>query len=82
MTKGSKAPVLRAVRQAHRTGNACPPLVDLPIQELLATQLSDARELLRIPEPHWYRECHRIWREEGLDPYDLLGKDTAVAKAA
>lgn len=82
MTKGSKAPVMRAVRQARRTGNACPPLVDLPIQELLATQLSDARELLRIPEPHWYRECHRIWREEGVDPYDLLGKDAAVAKAA
>ena len=82
MTKGSKAPVLRAVRQAHRTGNACPPLVDLPIQELLATQLSDARELLHIPEPHWYRECHRVWKEEGIDPYDLLGSEPQGAPAA
>lgn len=74
MTRGSEAPVMRAVRQAHKTGKACPALVDLPIQLLLETQLDDARELLRIPEPHWYRECHRIWREEGIDPYDLLGK--------
>ena len=35
--------------------------------------LQEAREKLNIPEPHWYRECHRIWREEGIDPYDLLG---------
>ncbi|MCV0381873.1 MAG: hypothetical protein K5799_00255 [Erythrobacter sp.] len=78
----SRAPVWKACRQAHGTGVACPSLVDLPIRLLLETQLEDARELLRIPEPSWYRECHRIWREEGIDPYDLLGKQPASEKLA
>ena len=70
----SRAPVMKAVRQAHRTGKACPPLVELSIRELLVKNLEQARAELRIPEPHWYRECHRIWREEGIDPYDLLAQ--------
>ena len=68
----SKAPVLKAVRQAHQTGKDCPMLVRLPIKLLLSMQLEDARAELGIPEPTWYKECHRIWREEGIDPYDLL----------
>lgn len=68
----SEAPVMKATRQAHRTGKACPALVGLSIRELLARDLEEARAELNIPEPHWYRECHRIWREEGIDPYDLL----------
>ena len=70
----SAAPVYKACRQAHRTGKACPPLVGLSIRELLAMDLQDARKALNIPEPHWYRECHRIWRAEGIDPYDLLAQ--------
>ena len=65
---------MKAVRQAHRTGKACPPLVELSIRELLVKDLDQARAELKIPEPHWYRECHRIWREEGIDPYDLLAQ--------
>ena len=78
----SKAPVLKACRQAHRTGKVCPPLVGLSIRELLAMKLEDARDVLGIPDPHWYRECHRIWRNEGIDPYDLIApekKDNALA---
>ena len=78
----SKAPVLKACRQAHRTGKACPPLIGLSIRELLAMKLEDARDVLGIPDPHWYRECHRIWRSEGIDPYDLIApekKDDALA---
>lgn len=71
--KGSKAPVFRAVRQAQKTGTACPSLVAMSIRDLLAMDLQEARAKLSIPEPHWYRECHRVWREEGIDPYDLLG---------
>lgn len=80
----SAAPVMKAVRQAHRTGKACPPLVGLSIRELLAKDLQQARAELNIPEPHWYRECHRVWREEGIDPYDLLAqeRDTELAAAA
>jgi len=72
ITPGSKAPVFKAVRQAHRTGKGCPSIVAMSIRELLAMDLAEARRRLNIPEPHWYRECHRIWREEGIDPYDLL----------
>ena len=47
----------------------------MSIRELLAMDLAEARAKLNIPEPHWYRECHRVWREEGIDPYDLLGTE-------
>lgn len=73
----SRAPIWKAVRQAHRTGVACPSIVGLSIRELLAMDLQDARARLNIPEPHWYRECHRVWAAEGIDPYDLLAKDAA-----
>ncbi|MFA6219867.1 MAG: Coq4 family protein [Erythrobacter sp.] len=72
MVRGSAAPVFKATREAHRTGRACPPLVGLSIRELLARDLQQARADLGIPDPVWYRECHRIWRSEGIDPYDLL----------
>jgi len=32
---------------------------------------------LRIPRPTQYRECHRIWQAEGIDPYDLLASNPA-----
>jgi ubiquinone biosynthesis protein COQ4 len=78
----SEAPVMKATRQAHRTGKACPALVGLSIRELLAKDLEQARVELNIPEPHWYRECHRIWREEGIDPYDLLAQRNPSELAA
>jgi ubiquinone biosynthesis protein COQ4 len=71
----SRAPVLRAARQAQRTGRACPPLNGLSIRKLLATDLDEARAKLSIPEPHLYRECHYIWRAEGVDPYNLVAPE-------
>ena len=68
----SAAPVWKATHEAKRTGKACPSLVGMSITELLAKPLAQARAELNIPEPYWYRECHRIWRSEGIDPYDLL----------
>lgn len=82
MTGRSKAPVYKAARQAQRTGTACPALVGMSIRELLAMPLGEARAKLNIPEPHWYRECHRVWKEEGIDPYDLLGSEPNGAPAA
>jgi len=78
----SKAPVMKAVRQAHQTGKDCPMLLRLPIKLLLSMQLDDVRAELGIPEPTWYNECHRIWREEGIDPYDLLAPVQEQAEAA
>ncbi|WP_374405583.1 Coq4 family protein [Pelagerythrobacter sp.] len=78
----SRAPVYRAVREAHRIGKACPPIAEMPIRELLAMDLIHAREVLRITEPVWYARCHEVWRSEGVDPYDLLGKAMAEKLAA
>ena len=80
--KGSKAPVMGAVRQAQRTGKGAPPLIAQPIRELLAQPLDDVRTLLRIPQPTVYRECHRVWRAEGIDPYDMLATKQAEPELA
>jgi ubiquinone biosynthesis protein COQ4 len=78
----SKAPVLRAVREAQRLGRACPPLVAMSIRELLAMDLTEARKAFGIGQPKWYKRCHEVWRAEGIDPYDLLGKAMAEKKLA
>ena len=77
----SEAPVMKAVRQAHRTGKACPPLVGLSIRELLGKNLAEVRAQFRIPDPHWYRVCHHVWRQDGIDPYDLLAQQGGEAAA-
>mgnify|MGYP000713243285 FL=1 len=73
MVKDSAAPVVGAVREAHRTGKGAPSLMAQSIRELLPQPLEDVRAKLRIPTPRIYQECHRIWRAEGINPYDLLG---------
>ena len=78
----SRAPIFKAALQAHRTGKACPPLTWLPIRDMLALDLDEVRGLLEIPEPTWYRECHRIWRKEGIDPYDLMVPEQAERQPA
>jgi ubiquinone biosynthesis protein COQ4 len=82
MVKGSKAPVFGAVRQAHRTGKGAPRLIEQPIRELLAQPLEQVRAQLRIPEPTQYRACHRIWREEGIDSYNLLASEAPAPELA
>ena len=72
MAWGSKAPVMGAVQQAKRTGRGAPPMIEQSIRELLAMPVTEVRAKLNIPEPTVYRECHRIWRAEGIDPYNLL----------
>jgi ubiquinone biosynthesis protein COQ4 len=77
MAKGSAAPIFGGVRQAHRTGKGAPPLISQPIRKLLERPLDEVRTALLIPEPTLYRECHRIWSAEGIDPYDLLASKPA-----
>jgi ubiquinone biosynthesis protein COQ4 len=77
MVRGSKAPVFGAVRQAQRTGKGAPRLIDQSIRELLTQPLDEVRAALRIPQPTLYRECHRVWRAEGIDPYDMLATKPA-----
>lgn len=75
----SKAPVLRAVRQAHRMGAGAPRVAEMPIRQLLKMPLGEARTLIKVGEPSAYHRCHELWRERGINPYDLLGKDLATA---
>ncbi|MEQ5786762.1 hypothetical protein J3454_02515 [Erythrobacter sp. NFXS35] len=82
MVKGSEAPVFGAVRQAHRTGKGAPRLIEQSIRELLAQPLEAVRAQLNIPAPTQYRECHRIWSNEGIDPYNLLASDNAPQEMA
>jgi len=79
--KGSKAPVMGAVSQAKRTGRGAPAMIAQPIRELLKQPLDMVRSALNIPEPTMYRECHRVWRAEGLDPYNLLASEKADTQA-
>lgn len=72
----SRAPVLRAVQEARRMGRRCPPLVELSIRELLTLNLEEAREVMGIKEPGFYQRCHDIWRSAGIDPYNLLAKQS------
>lgn len=69
---GAGAPVVRAAREARATGRHCAPLAELSIRELLAMDLNEARRMLRIGEPGWYRKCHDTWRGQGIDPFGVL----------
>ncbi|MFN3864395.1 MAG: Coq4 family protein [Erythrobacter sp.] len=82
MAKGTKAPVFAAVREAHRIGKGAPPLIAQPIRQLLERPLEDVRAELRIAKPQKYRECHRIWRAEGIDPYNLLARSKPAPEVA
>lgn len=75
----SKAPVLRAVREGQRLGKACPRLVEMPIRELLAMPLEEARRYLNITPAEKYRSAHQIWRDMGIDPYDLIAPEKKAA---
>ncbi|MEM7778803.1 MAG: Coq4 family protein [Pseudomonadota bacterium] len=80
--KGSKAPVMGAVQQAKRTGKGAPRLIEQSIRELLEQPLEEVRTMLNIPEPTLYRECHRVWRSEGIDPYNLLSSEKTPQELA
>ena len=73
--KGSKAPIMGAAQQARRTGKGSPRLIEQPVRELLKQPVDRLRDALNIPEPTVYRNCHKIWAAEGIDPYNLLAGD-------
>lgn len=79
-TLGVKAPVIKAVRQAQKLGKGAPRVTDIAIRDLLAMPLDEAKAMLKIPTgPTVYEDCHRIWRENGIDPYNMITDKQAVA---
>lgn len=81
MRKGfsGKIPVFGAIRQGQKMGKAAKRIAYEDIEKLLAMPLEDARKYLNIGQPTLYREAHDILRDQGIDPYDLLGQNAAVA---
>ena len=72
------APVFKAVTEAKRLGKACPRVVEMPIRDLLAMPLEQARRDFNIGQPVHYPAAHKVWRDESIDPYDLLGQKKAA----
>jgi ubiquinone biosynthesis protein COQ4 len=66
------APIMAAIREGHRIGNAAQNIVHEDIAELLKEPLVDARKRLGIAEPVIYRKAHEAMRSSGVDPYNLL----------
>ena len=61
-----------ALSQALVERAGAPQLIAQPIRQLLERPLDEVRAALRIPQPVKYRECHRIWQAEGVNPHNLL----------
>jgi ubiquinone biosynthesis protein COQ4 len=73
----SGAPVLRAVREGQKLGKACPRLIEQSITDLLPLPLDDVRHRLNITPARQYQRAHAVWKSIGVDPYDMLGKQSA-----
>ena len=71
------APILKAVHEGYRIGNAAKNIVHEDIAALLREPLADARKRLGIAEPVVYRAAHEAMRSDGIDPYNLLAPATA-----
>lgn len=72
-------PIYAAIREAQRNGKSKEKIAHQDIRALLAEPLADARMRLGISEPTEYRRAHELMKADGVDPYDLLGKNAAAA---
>lgn len=72
----SRAPIVRALREARRHGRLTQRIVEQPIRELLPLQLTEVRRRLNVPTPRFYRKVLEIWRSEGIDPHAFLARQS------
>jgi ubiquinone biosynthesis protein COQ4 len=75
------APVVAAVREAHKAGKGRPTIAEMSISTLLAMPLEEARRAMGIAEPTIYKRCHAIWESQGIDPFDLLAPQSEALPA-
>lgn len=73
------APVFGAIRQGQRHGKASQAIIEQDIRALLAEPLDAARARLGIGEPTLYQAAHRAYRSRGIDPYNFLASQQAMA---
>lgn len=69
------APVMEAMREGKRNGKIAKRVVLEDIMELLAEPLVAARERLGILPPTQYDEVHRIFRQAGQEPMEVLAAE-------
>ncbi len=67
------APVIGSIREAARRGKAANNIMLYDLLDLLPRPLEDVREMLNIRPMTVYSEVHRMMREAGLDPYEVVG---------
>jgi len=71
------APILKSVREARKIGKVAKDLLYEDLMELLPLPLDEVRQRLNITLPTAYHEAHRIMRDGGMDPYDMIGAQAA-----
>jgi len=71
------APILKSIREARKMGKAAKDIVYEDLMALLPLPLEEVRERLNITLPTAYHEAHRMMRHDGMDPYDMIGTQTA-----
>ena len=69
--KGS--PVFKAIRTAQKNGRAAKHVILEDIVALMSENLADARHRLAIEPPIFYDKCHALMRENGIDPFSVIG---------
>jgi len=73
------APVLKSIHEARKIGKVAQDIVYEDILELLPQPLDVVREKLGILLPTHYYAVHAKMRENGIDPYDVIGADPVAA---
>ena len=72
-------PALGSVREAVRIGKAAKDIVYEDLMELLPLPLDEVRARLNITLPTAYHKAHRMMREGGMDPYEMISAEPAAA---
>lgn len=70
-------PIFGSIREAHKIGKAAKNIILEDLLELLPLPLSEVRQRLNITLPTVYHDAHRIMRDDGIDPYDIIGAQAA-----
>lgn len=73
------APVLKSIHEARRIGRAAKDIVYEDLMELLPLPLEEVRSRLGITMPTQYQAVHAQMRDNGIDPYEVIGADAAAA---
>jgi len=76
-TAPKDAPIFKSIREARKMGKAAKDIVYEDLMALLPLPLEEVRERLNITLPTAYHEAHRMMRHDGMDPYDMIGTQTA-----